>query len=102
MAAVENVREPTLIGALLGWKRMPMGAGAILRIQVTRDLDREMHDSVDEYDVALSATQLRQLGQDLIRAAEEQDRSGPATRRRWWLVWPVRRRRARRAGLQRG
>ena len=86
MAAVENAREPTLFGALLGWKRMPMGAGAILRFQVTRDFDREQHDSVDEYDVALSAKQLRQLGQDLVCAADEQEKSGPAAKRRWWLA----------------
>ena len=86
MSAAENACEPTLIGALLGWKRMPMGGGAILRVQVTRDLDRETHDSVDEYDVALSATQLRTLGQDLIRAADEQESRGPAARRRWWLA----------------
>ena len=85
MASGQFTHDPVMLGALLGWKRIPIGTGAVVRVQVTRSLRRDHEDFVDEYDVALTANQLRILGEDLIRAADEHEGRVPVAKRRWWL-----------------
>jgi hypothetical protein len=88
--------DPTLIGILAGWMRIPSARldpggprTTMLRIQAAKTTAAYHRHEFDEYDVAMSSIQLRQLGEDLIRAADEaEDRETRIFRRRrkrWWL-----------------
>lgn len=88
--------DPTLIGILAGWMRIPSARldpggprTTILRLQSAKTTTAYHRREFDEYDVALSSVQLRQLGEDLIRAADEAEnretRILKRRRRRWWL-----------------
>jgi hypothetical protein len=76
---------PQLIGVLLGWARYRVPTAAILRLQVGRTKEAAREGQVEQYDLALSSTQLRQLALDLVNAADELDGRPPASARRRWL-----------------
>ena len=79
--------NPVLLGAVLGWLRFPMGErGVIVRVQVTKAFDRKKEETVEEYDLALTTLQLRALGEDLIRAADEHEGRPTRLRRKWWRL----------------
>lgn len=88
--STEPHSDPVLLGVLLGWKRFPSPAGSIVRLQVARTMADAAAGKIDEHDFALSAIQMRQLGEDLIRAADEREgrRPPPTGRRRWWRNAP--------------
>ena len=71
---------PVLLGLLLGWKRYPAPSGSILRLQVSRSAAAAKHGEYCEHDLSISAIQMRQLGEDLIRAADERDGRLPTPR----------------------
>ena len=65
---------------------MPMGMGALVRVQVTKTINREGGGAVEQYDVALTSLQLRALGEDLVRAANEDEGRPSPAKRKWWRV----------------
>lgn len=80
-----STKPPNLLGILLGWKRYPSPSGGIVRLQVAKTKADVTAGTIDEHDFALSAVQLRQLGEDLIRAADEREGRRPAdSGRKWW------------------
>jgi hypothetical protein len=83
--STEPHSDPVLLGVLLGWKRFPSPTGSIIRLQVAKTMADVAARKIQEHDLALSAIQMRQLGEDLIRAADEREgRRTPTRRRRWW------------------
>lgn len=88
MADHDRSGQPALLGALLGWRRFPLAKGGLVRLEVARRVEEARTGTYGLFDVALSRTQLRALGEDLIRAADEADgRPRDAERRRkWWRL----------------
>jgi hypothetical protein len=62
----------------------------ILRIQMAKTVTAYQEGKLDEYDLALSTIQLRQLGEYLLRAADAaEDRETRIVRRRRRRWWPA-------------
>ena len=77
---------PEVLGALVGWKRFQSPSGVIVQFQTARSANGAAPEKIDEYQVALTAQQMRLLGEDLERAADEiEGRTEDRPRRRGWL-----------------
>ncbi len=88
IAAMDAHRNhPKLLGALLGWKRIPTEHGAVFRLQIASSV-QQAHDGPDEYDVSLNLRQLQAFAHDLRQAADIAGglaRAKSRTRKRWFF-----------------
>jgi hypothetical protein len=83
----DNRKRPELLGALVGWKRIPTEHGAVFRLQVASSL-KQAHDGPGEYDLALNLRQLQAFAHDLQRAADVATglaKANRPSRKRWFF-----------------
>ena len=82
---MEKERRSAVLGAVIGWRRFPAPHGAVLRVQTVTSVDQAHQGAAAEHDLVLNVLQLRALGEDLIKAADEREGREPPHLKRWWM-----------------